>query len=101
AVYTPRLWRRYRELLLRYEHLVRADEKSAAAKLGQVLRSTAQELEDALALRRDSASAGNVLPLSAAFGFADVTAWADQERKFRPVWTNRTRTVDRDTLLRE
>src|SRR5204863_507118 len=57
AVYTPRLWRRYRELLLRYEHLVRADERAAAGKLSAVLHNLSVDLEEARGLRRDGGSA--------------------------------------------
>src|SRR5262249_17912634 len=77
AVATLRLWGRYRELLLRYEQLVRADERPAAAKLSQLLHNLSVDLESARGLRRDSASAANALPLSGAYGFVNVIARSD------------------------
>src|SRR5262249_9898179 len=87
AVYTPRLWRGYRELLLRYDQLVRADERQAAAKLSQILHNLSVELEAARGLRRDAVSAANALPLSGAYGFANVTAQSDADvPKLREIW---------------
>src|SRR5262249_53080203 len=74
---TVTTWRRYRELLLRYEQLVRADERPAAAKLSQLLHNLSVDLESARGLRRDSASAANALPLSGAYGFVNVIARSD------------------------
>jgi hypothetical protein len=99
AVYTPRLWRRYRQLLLRYEQLVRADERPAAAKLTRALTAVSQELEDGIVLRRGAVSAANALPLSAAYGLAAATAWPDaDEQAFRKLWAARAKPEDRDPL---
>src|SRR5439155_4465463 len=90
AVYTPRLWRRYRELLLRFEHLVRADETAAAAKLGQSLDGLERDLDRDRSPLRDAQSWPNTLPLSAALGYADMTTWSDPlGKQFSDLWTVR------------
>lgn len=44
AAYTPRLWRRYCELLLRYERAVRAGETRCVDRLGVALQATEDDL---------------------------------------------------------
>ncbi|MFL5329490.1 MAG: hypothetical protein ACJ8C4_11300 [Gemmataceae bacterium] len=45
-VYTPRLWHRYLELLLRYEHLLRAGEEAPADQLAAVIAKLKTRLND-------------------------------------------------------
>lgn len=62
-VYTPRLWRRYRELLIRYEQFLRAGETETAGKLRSVIDATAAKLDAARPAPGATAlSAGLALP---------------------------------------
>ncbi len=101
-VYTPLEWRRYRELLLRYERLVRADERPAVGKLGPLLQKLERDLEDARGLRADGGSRAYALPLAAALGLTDVTSWSDAElQKFRELWAARRDEKKREQLWAE
>jgi hypothetical protein len=54
AVYTPHLWRRYLDTLLRAEVLRRAGDSARTAKLLEELQSLKKRMEDAGALKRPS-----------------------------------------------
>ena len=83
AAYTPRLWRRYRELLLRYERMSRAGEP-VASKLGQLLQDMESEIKDGRLVGRDLKSRGNSIPLAFAFDGTDNFEWTDaQKASFR------------------
>jgi hypothetical protein len=88
AVYSPRLWRRYRELLLRYEHLLRGGEESAARKLGESLDRAEQDLRDGRGLRladgQPPKSRHNDLPLPVALGMPVDAAASDTP--FNRIW---------------
>jgi hypothetical protein len=87
AVYTPRLWRRYRELLLRYEYLLRGGEDAAARKLGDILDRTEQDLRDGRGLRltdgQPPRSRTNDLPLPTALG---MTVEPLPDAPFNKIW---------------
>jgi flagellar motor protein MotB len=100
AAYSPRSWRRYRQLLLRYEQMVRAGEQAAAGRLSQVLIDAERELEGARTIGRSALSRSNALPLSAAFGGADAARWTpEQEATFRELWDVRTIEAERTKQL--
>jgi hypothetical protein len=75
AAYAPRAWRRYRELLLRYEQAVRLGNTSTADKLLTALTTTRGEIEGAAVGKLESARgslalwaavhAGGVVPADA------------------------------------
>jgi hypothetical protein len=86
AVYTPRLWRRYRELLLRYEQLLRAGDDST--RLSDKLEKMEQELRDGRRLRltgnAEPTSWRNSMPLPAALG---MTVAAVPDASFGKIWS--------------
>jgi hypothetical protein len=91
AVYTPRLWRRYRELLLRYEQMVQAGTDGAANRLDRSLKDAEDQLRGGLGLQvggRPPQSRGNDLPLSAALGLAADGGAGDP--LFGPIWRARS-----------
>src|SRR5439155_21998677 len=51
AVYTPKLWRRYRELLVRYQDLLRAGDADTASKLHDRLTAAEEDLKKGRGLR--------------------------------------------------
>jgi hypothetical protein len=55
AAYSPRAWRRYRELLLRYEQAVRLGEQQTATRLTTALNTAKAEIERAAIDKLDSA----------------------------------------------
>jgi hypothetical protein len=76
VVYTPHLWRQYLDTLLRYEQLVRAgDPTNKAASLKEGLAVLETEITKARHL--PLVSAGNSLPLAAAYGQAPN--WSESE----------------------
>ncbi len=112
AVYTPRLWRRYREMLLRFEYLLRAGEAAAARKLGESLDRAEQDLRDGRGLRladgQPPKSRGNDLPLPAALGM-NVDAgpdtpfnriWRAPEASWDGLWTELLKTGGAPDVLR-
>jgi hypothetical protein len=90
GVYTPKLWRRYRELLLRYGQMLRAGKEGdeAAKRLNGILDRTEQDLRDGRGLRfadgQAPKSRGNALPLPAALGLPNDPAATDAA--FISVW---------------
>lgn len=66
ATYTPVAWRRYRELLLRFEQATMAGDADAANNLRNPLKATRDEIERGLDLKVDAA--GYLLPLAAGTG---------------------------------
>src|SRR5262249_27383017 len=83
AVYSPHLWRRYRDTLLRYEELVLAGSREA----GKV-RSMKDELSKKLQSSRkdDWHSAQNTLAMPAALGLAPVRLDTDLSERFEDLW---------------
>lgn len=99
-VYTPRLWRRYRDLLLRYEQLLRAGETTTAERLAATLVRLEKTLDDTRTLAAISDSRPNALPLIAALGSDDPTKRTDaQEKAFRELWDVRGTAATRDAKL--
>lgn len=91
AAYSPRSWRRYRQLLLRYEQMIRAGDRAASGRLSQLLIDAERELEGSRSIGRSALSRTNALPLAAAFGGADAASWTpEQESTFRDLWNVRT-----------
>jgi hypothetical protein len=100
AAYSPRSWRRYRQLLLRYEQMIRAGDQAAAGRLSQLLSDAERELEGTRSIGRSALSRSNALPLAAAFGGADAASWtAEQEATFRDLWNVRTIEAERTKQL--
>jgi hypothetical protein len=83
-VSTPRLWRRYRELLQRYEQMLRAGETEAAGKLRTTIDGIASRIDDARAAPGAVALSAS-LSLPAALGrdrtFTDTQLAAIADRK--------------------
>lgn len=66
ATYTPIAWRRYRELLLRWERAVLAGDTEGSNALKGTLSATREDIERGLDLKLDSVD--YLLPLSASLG---------------------------------
>ncbi len=99
-VYTPRLWRRYRELLLRYEQLLRAGETTTAERLAATLVRLEKTLDDTRTLAAVGDSRPNALPLTAALGGDDPVRRTDaQEKSFRELWEVRGTEATRNAKL--
>lgn len=83
AVYSPQLWRQYRDTLLRYEDLLLAGSKEA----GKV-RSMKDDLRKQLQTNRkdDWHSAQNTLAMPAALGLAPVRLDPDLAERFDEFW---------------
>lgn len=81
AVYSPLLWRRYRELLLRYEQLLRAEEKDVASSLDGKLRDIETKLTNDRSLRASNGmplgSRGNSLSMATALGVPSTWTMSD------------------------
>jgi hypothetical protein len=87
AVYSPHLWRRYHDTLLRYEQLLRAgDPTKKAASLRTSLTRLKGRIGAARRFGLVSASATNTLSLPAALG--QSPAWPHEElsRQFEDLW---------------
>jgi hypothetical protein len=66
AVYTPNLWRQYQEYLLRYELLIRADDKAMANTMADKLKEVGSQINETRAEKLKSAQ--NMIPMPAAAG---------------------------------
>ncbi len=66
ATYTPLAWRRYRELVLRFERAVLAGDADGAGALKNAMRSTRDDIERGLDLTLTSKD--SIIPLSASLG---------------------------------
>jgi hypothetical protein len=66
ATYTPIAWRRYRELLLRFERAVLAGDAEGANTIKGVIRTAREDIERGLDLKLDSVDCQ--LPLAASLG---------------------------------
>lgn len=66
AVYTPASWRRYRELLLRFERAAMAGDAKGAAALKNALAATRKDIERGTDIKPESTA--YVLPLVASLG---------------------------------
>ncbi|MBX3399161.1 MAG: VWA domain-containing protein [Gemmataceae bacterium] len=66
ATYTPIAWRRYRELLLRFERATLAGDQEGATVVKGILRTTREDIERGLDLKLESVDCQ--LPLAASLG---------------------------------
>lgn len=91
AVYTPQLWRRYQDTLVRYEQLVRAGEATKKAPaVKQQLEILGREIDKARRLDVALASATNTSALPATLGLA--SPWSDEQLRnlVRDLWNAKT-----------
>jgi Mg-chelatase subunit ChlD len=90
SAYAPLLWRRYQAALLRYEELLRADDKDAAAKMKGVVDALAERVEKARR-RDDCGSATTTLAAPTALGWELSPRLAtDLDVAVRDLWGGRT-----------
>jgi hypothetical protein len=68
AIYTPRQWRAYRALLVRYDELVRAGATNPAAEIKGRLKKLKQNIEEGRTLSKLATSVGNSLVFNAIQG---------------------------------
>lgn len=88
AAYTPHWWRQYLDTLLRYEQLVRADDKETAPRLLGELNDLKERITRAQRLERDSLQ--NSLAMPAALGWK-LPAQLEQRlsKEFDRLWEER------------
>lgn len=86
-VYTPELWRRYRDWLLRYETLLVSGAPEAAARVANRLASLEQEINRARVI--ELASARNTLAMPAVIGQITARPSPAVVQHFEQFWTAR------------
>jgi hypothetical protein len=83
AVYSPNLWRQYQEFLLRYEQMIRADDRGMASALTGKLDKLVQDIRAARVERLTANQ--NMLPMPAAAGLGPYQP--DQSiKEFTKLW---------------
>lgn len=101
-VYMPQQWRRYQDTLIRYEQLIEAGAKDAAAEMASRLREQVFHLEQGATLAL--ASLQNSLWMPSAAGFAAKapdgvmqlvnTLWNAQPASYAKLWSDRIKTIN-------
>jgi hypothetical protein len=87
AVYTPQLWRRYQDTLLRYEELVRAgDPTGKASQLRGTLGSLKDRIVEARPLQKAADSVANTLQMPAALGRTGAWKTEELQEQFKTFW---------------
>jgi hypothetical protein len=97
--YTPQLWRRYLDTLLRYEQLLRAGDRDSAARLPEGLDDLQRRIVAARALPRESLALTLTMP--DALGLTLTSAEEKRVRGVEQLWQAKKEKEDYQGLLRK
>lgn len=93
SAYAPHLWRRYLDLLVRYEQLIRAGDQRRAPDVKHALDDLKEDL--VRAQRLELRSADNSLAMPDALGLGSPASEAEIARHFNALWNAKTEEVDK------